>query len=108
MSASGLKEKPSPIVLGFNFLQGFLLQEDVSLRVILLLAYQSFGVVYGDLSTSPLYVYRSTFSGRIKLQEDDAEILGVLSFIFYTLTIVPVIKYVFIVLSADDNGEGQN
>ncbi len=108
MSASGLKEKPSPIVLGFNFLQAFLLQEDVSLRVILLLAYQSFGVVYGDLSTSPLYVYRSTFSGRIKLQQDDAEILGVLSFIFYTLTIVPVIKYVFIVLSADDNGEGQN
>ncbi len=108
MSASGLKEKPSPIVLVFNILQGFLLQEDVSLRVILLLAYQSFGVVYGDLSTSPLYVYRSTFSGRIKLQEDDAEILGVLSFIFYTLTIVPVIKYVFIVLSADDNGEGQN
>jgi KUP system potassium uptake protein len=83
-------------------------QEDVSLRVILLLAYQSFGVVYGDLSTSPLYVYRSTFSGRIKLQKDDAEILGVLSFIFYTLTIMPVIKYVFIVLSADDNGEGQN
>jgi KUP system potassium uptake protein len=108
VSASGLKEKPSPIVLGFNFLQAFLLQEDVSLRVILLLAYQSFGVVYGDLSTSPLYVYRSTFSGRIKLQQDDAEILGVLSFIFYTLTIVPVIKYVFIVLSADDNGEGQN
>ncbi len=108
MSASGLKEKPSPIVLVFNFLQGFLLQEDVSLRVILLLAYQSFGVVYGDLSTSPLYVYRSTFSGRIKLQQDDADILGVLSFIFYTLTIVPVIKYVFIVLSADDNGEGQN
>jgi KUP system potassium uptake protein len=108
VSASGLKEKPSPIVPGFNFLQGFLLQEDVSLRVILLLAYQSFGVVYGDLSTSPLYVYRSTFSGRIKLQQDDAEILGVLSFIFYTLTIVPVIKYVFIVLSADDNGEGQN
>jgi KUP system potassium uptake protein len=108
VSASGLKEKPSPIVLGFNFLQGSLLQEDVSLRVILLLAYQSFGVVYGDLSTSPLYVYRSTFSGRIKLQQDDAEILGVLSFIFYTLTIVPVIKYVFIVLSADDNGEGQN
>ncbi len=77
------------------------------MRVILLLAYQSFGVVYGDLSTSPLYVYRSTFSGRIKLQQDDAEILGVLSFIFYTLTIVPVIKYVFIVLSADDNGEGK-
>jgi KUP system potassium uptake protein len=41
------------------------------------------------------------------LQQDDAEILGVLSFIFYTLTIVPVIKYVFIVLSADDNGEGK-
>jgi KUP system potassium uptake protein len=40
------------------------------------------------------------------MHENDDEILGVLSFIFYTLTIIPVIKYVFIVLSADDNGEG--
>lgn len=80
--------------------------QETSLRVILLLAYQSFGVIYGDLSTSPLYVYRSTFSGNLRMHENDDEILGVLSFIFYTLTFVPVLKYVFIVLSADDSGEG--
>ncbi|VFR00412.1 unnamed protein product [Cuscuta campestris] len=70
------------------------------------LAYQSLGVVYGDLSTSPLYVYKTTFSGKLKLKEDDEEIYGVLSFIFWTFTIIPLFKYIFIVLSADDNGEG--
>lgn len=80
--------------------------QNASLKVILLLAYQSFGVIYGDLSASPLYVYRSTFAGKLRMHENDDEILGVLSFIFYTLTIIPVIKYVFIVLTADDNGEG--
>ncbi|XP_024526639.1 potassium transporter 1 isoform X1 [Selaginella moellendorffii] len=77
-----------------------------SLKAVLLLAYQSFGVVYGDLSTSPLYVYRSTFSGKLQLHEDDTEVLGVLSFILYTLTLIPLLKYVLIVLRADDNGEG--
>nr|XP_024372900.1 potassium transporter 7-like isoform X3 [Physcomitrium patens] len=81
-------------------------QENIPLKAIILLAYQSFGVVYGDLSTSPLYVYRSTFAGRLRLHESDDEILGILSFIFYTLTIIPLIKYVFIVLNASDNGEG--
>ncbi|VFQ71813.1 unnamed protein product [Cuscuta campestris] len=70
------------------------------------LAYQSLGVVYGDLSTSPLYVYKTTFSGKLKLKEDDEEIYGVLSFIFWTFTIIPLFKYIFIVLSTDDNGEG--
>lgn len=82
-------------------------QEKIPMKTILILAYQSFGVVYGDLSTSPLYVYRSTFSDRLHMYESDDEILGVLSFIFWTLTIIPVIKYVFIVLSASDNGEGE-
>lgn len=85
-----------------------LLQEPkIPMKTILVLAYQSFGVVYGDLSTSPLYVYRSTFSGRLRMHDSDDEILGVLSFIFWSLTIIPVVKYVFIVLSASDNGEGQ-
>lgn len=78
----------------------------VSCRTALALAYQSFGVVYGDLSTSPLYVYTSTFSGKLKLHEHDDEILGVLSFIFWTFTLVPLCKYIFFVLTADDNGEG--
>lgn len=78
-----------------------------SWKAVLTLAYQSFGVVYGDLSTSPLYVYKSTFFGsKVRIHDSDAEILGVLSFIFWTLTLIPILKYVFIVLRADDNGEG--
>lgn len=72
----------------------------------LTLAYQSLGVVYGDLSTSPLYVYKSTFAEDIQHSATNEEIYGVLSFVFWTLTLVPLLKYVFIVLKADDNGEG--
>ncbi|CAH1434046.1 unnamed protein product [Lactuca virosa] len=77
-----------------------------SWRAVLTLAYQSLGVVYGDLSTSPLYVFKSTFAEDIKHSETNEEIFGALSFIFWTLTLVPLLKYVFIVLKADDNGEG--
>lgn len=72
----------------------------------LLLAYQSFGVVYGDLSTSPLYVFRSTFIGKLQTHENDDAIFGVFSLIFWTITLIPLLKYVCIMLSADDNGEG--
>ncbi|KAA8543129.1 hypothetical protein F0562_021376 [Nyssa sinensis] len=71
--------------------------------VILQLAFQSIGIVYGDIGTSPLYVYASTFSNGINHNDD---ILGVLSLIFYTITLIPLIKYVFIVLRANDNGDG--
>nr|XP_043639490.1 potassium transporter 6-like [Erigeron canadensis] len=77
-----------------------------SWKAVLTLAYQSLGVVYGDLSTSPLYVFKSTFAEDIKHSETNEEIFGALSFIFWTLTLVPLLKYVFIVLKADDNGEG--
>ncbi|KAK7267121.1 hypothetical protein RIF29_19785 [Crotalaria pallida] len=72
----------------------------------LLLAYQSFGVVYGDLSTSPLYVYTNTFKGKLQNHHDEETIFGAFSLIFWTLTLIPLLKYVFILLSADDNGEG--
>ncbi|XP_028063823.1 probable potassium transporter 13 isoform X2 [Camellia sinensis] len=72
----------------------------------LCLAYQSFGIVYGDLSTSPIYVYKSTFSGSLHPYKEDHEILGVLSLVFWTLTLIPLCKYILIVLAADDNGEG--
>lgn len=77
----------------------------VKWSVILQLAFQSLGVVYGDIGTSPLYVYASTFTNGIKHVDD---ILGVLSLIFYTLTLIPLIKYVFIVLHANDNGDGKD
>ncbi|KAL5795543.1 hypothetical protein ACOSQ2_000363 [Xanthoceras sorbifolium] len=75
----------------------------VKWSVILQLAFQSIGIVYGDIGTSPLYVYASTFTNGIHHVDD---ILGVLSLILYTITLIPLIKYVFIVLRANDNGDG--
>ncbi|KAG5573711.1 hypothetical protein H5410_063477 [Solanum commersonii] len=72
----------------------------------LVLAYQSLGVVYGDLSTSPLYVYRSVFDGKLQDYQSPETIFGAFSLIFWTITLIPLLKYVFIVLCADDNGEG--
>jgi KUP system potassium uptake protein len=61
-------------------------------------------VVYGDIGTSQLYVYSSTFPGGVRHPDD---LIGVLSIILYTLIILPMLKYVFIVLKADDNGDGE-
>lgn len=69
------------------------------------LAFQSVGVIYGDIGTSPLYVFASTFTDEIKHKDD---ILGVLSLIIYTIMLVPMTKYVFIVLWANDNGDGKS
>ncbi|PSS11356.1 Potassium transporter like, partial [Actinidia chinensis var. chinensis] len=73
---------------------------------VLLLAYRSFGLVHGTLSTSPLYVYITTFSGRLNHYQTENVVYGVFSLIFWTLTILLFFKYVIIMLSADDNGEG--
>ncbi|KQK14791.1 potassium transporter 7 [Brachypodium distachyon] len=75
-------------------------------KTLSILAFQSFGVVYGDLSTSPLYVFKSAMSGNLYNYRDEITIFGLLSLIFWTLTLLPLLKYVIIVLSADDNGEG--
>ncbi|KAK3128934.1 hypothetical protein QOZ80_6BG0468480 [Eleusine coracana subsp. coracana] len=78
-----------------------------SWRSEVVLAYQSLGVVYGEVATSPLYVYRSAFAGGdIEHTEGNEEIYGVLSLVFWTLTLVTLLKYVLIVLRADDGGEG--
>ncbi|KAG9679761.1 putative potassium transporter, partial [Aureobasidium melanogenum] len=69
---------------------------------LLYLAYQSTGVIYGDIGTSPLYVYSSTFTSEPA--KDD--LLGALSLIIWSLTLIVTFKYVLIVLSADDEGEG--
>ncbi|KAJ1692430.1 hypothetical protein LUZ63_009128 [Rhynchospora breviuscula] len=73
---------------------------------LLLLAYQSIGVVYGDLATSPLYVYKSTFSGQLRHYQSEEVALGAFSLVFWTFNLIPLLKYVLIVLAADDNGEG--
>ena len=67
------------------------------------LAFQSIGVVNGDLGMSPLYVLPGIFPTGVKHSDD---ILGVLSLVFYSLMLITLIKYVFIVLTANDNGDG--
>ncbi|KAL2924869.1 Potassium transporter 7 [Bienertia sinuspersici] len=75
-------------------------------RHVLLLAYQSLGIVYGDLSLSPLYVYESTLSGSLHQYVTEDVIFGVLSLIIWSLTLFSLIKYVIIMPSTNDNGEG--
>lgn len=87
------------IVLFFSFS----LQNLLTMASILQLAFQSIGVVYGDIGTSPLYVFASTFTDGIRHPDD---VLGALSLIIYSLTLLPLVKYVFIVLWANDNGDG--
>ncbi|XWS40464.1 hypothetical protein CRYUN_Cryun18bG0142300 [Craigia yunnanensis] len=74
-----------------------------SALLLLRLAFQSLGVVYGDLGTSPLYVFYNTFPGKI---EDPEDVVGALSLIIYSLTLIPLLKYVFFVCKANDNGQG--
>ena len=73
---------------------------------VLLLAYQSFGLVFGDLSISPLYVYKCTFYGGLRHHQTEDTIFGAFSLIFWTITLLSLVKYMVFVLSADDNGEG--
>uniref|UniRef100_A0A803PEG0 Potassium transporter n=1 Tax=Cannabis sativa TaxID=3483 RepID=A0A803PEG0_CANSA len=68
------------------------------------LAFQTLGVVYGDMGTSPLYVFADVFS-KVKI-DSDVDVLGALSLVMYTIALIPLAKYVFVVLKANDNGEG--
>jgi KUP system potassium uptake protein len=63
------------------------------------------GIVYGDIGTSPLYALKEIFHGG-HVQPTPANILGVLSLVFWTLTVVISLKYVLLILRADNNGEG--
>uniref|UniRef100_A0A0D9WUI7 Potassium transporter n=2 Tax=Leersia perrieri TaxID=77586 RepID=A0A0D9WUI7_9ORYZ len=68
------------------------------------LAFQCFGVLYGDIGTSPLYVYSTTFNeGGIRHTDD---LLGVLSLVVYSFLLFTIIKYVYIALRANDDGDG--
>ncbi|XP_031400591.1 putative potassium transporter 12 isoform X4 [Punica granatum] len=78
--------------------------KDTSTWQTLALAFQTLGVVYGDMGTSPLYVFSDVFS-RVPI-ESDVDVLGALSLVMYTIALIPLAKYVFVVLKANDNGEG--
>ena len=64
------------------------------------------GVVYGDIGTSPLYALRECFFGTHSVRPTHDNVLGVLSLIIYSLLLVISIKYVGIVMRADNQGEG--
>lgn len=78
--------------------------QDHTVGELFFIAYQTLGVVYGDLGTSPLYVYPTINVSN----PTETDYLGILSLIFWTLTLIGVLKYTLIVLQADDHGEGMN
>jgi KUP system potassium uptake protein len=75
-------------------------------RPLLPLTLTTVGVVYGDIGTSPLYAMRECFFGSHAVPATAPNVLGVLSLIIYSLLIVISIKYIAIVMRADNDGEG--
>jgi KUP system potassium uptake protein len=75
-------------------------------RRLLPLTLTALGVVYGDIGTSPLYAMRECFFGSHAVPPTFENVLGVLSLIIYALVVVISIKYVVIVMRADNQGEG--
>ncbi len=70
------------------------------------LALAALGIVYGDIGTSPLYAIKEVFAGTHPLPITPANVLGILSLVFWSLTIVVSVKYVIFVMRADNRGEG--
>ncbi len=64
------------------------------------------GVVYGDIGTSPLYAFKEAFSGAHGLPLTEANVLAVLSMMFWSITLIVSLKYVTVVLKFDNGGEG--
>ncbi|KAJ4953263.1 hypothetical protein NE237_030095 [Protea cynaroides] len=93
------------MLLVFHFIVKFLANlQAVDWATIMKLAFQCIGIIYGDIGTSPIYTFPGIFPNGITHNDD---ILGVLSLIIYSLILVLFIKYVFIVLAANDNGDGK-
>ncbi|XZG69737.1 potassium transporter Kup [Chitinibacteraceae bacterium HSL-7] len=70
------------------------------------LAVAAIGVVYGDIGTSPLYTLKEVFNGHVPLALTPFNVVGILSLVFWGLMMVVSVKYVSIVLRADNRGEG--
>ncbi|MBC7506849.1 MAG: potassium transporter Kup [Sandarakinorhabdus sp.] len=70
------------------------------------LALGAIGVVFGDIGTSPLYALKETFTGHHKLTVDALHVFGIMSLVFWTMTLIVTVKYVLVILRADNRGEG--
>jgi KUP system potassium uptake protein len=73
---------------------------------VLLCSLSALGVVYGDIGTSPLYALRECFHGTYPFPPTESNVLGVLSLVFWALTIIISVKYLLFVMRADNHGEG--
>jgi KUP system potassium uptake protein len=71
-----------------------------------ILALTALGVVFGDIGTSPLYALRECFHGPHRFETTPQNVLGVLSMVFWSGILVITLKYVFVIMRADNRGEG--
>jgi KUP system potassium uptake protein len=96
ITATGVAEVQTPHELSHGHAQGPLYK----------LAIGAIGIVFGDIGTSPIYAFRETFAGHHTLIPDRLHIFGVLSLIFWSMMIIVTLKYVTIIMRADNKGEG--
>jgi K+ transporter len=75
-------------------------------RYLALLSLATLGVVYGDIGTSPIHAFRESFHPDHEVAPSPANVLGVLSLIFWALVVIISIKYLVFILRADNRGEG--
>ncbi len=97
---SGASASPAP------FIEPGATQPTHGANRLLPLALAALGVVYGDIGTSPLYAIKECFHGLHALPVTPTNILGVLSLVFWALTVVVTLKYVLFIMRADNDGEG--
>ncbi len=71
-----------------------------------LLALGALGVVFGDIGTSPLYTLRACLHSLGEQRASEADVIGILSLVFWALTLVVTLKYMTFVMRADNHGEG--
>src|SRR6266446_1038133 len=75
-------------------------------RRLVVLCLASLGIVYGDIGTSPLYAMRECFYGQHAIAPTHVNVLGVLSLILWSLVLIISVKYLILILRADNRGEG--
>ena len=80
--------------------------EEPTGRRLVTLAFTALGVVYGDIGTSPLYAFREAFHAETGLRPTDGAVYGVLSLFVWALMLIVSVKYVALVMRADNRGEG--
>jgi KUP system potassium uptake protein len=96
ITATGGAEAATPEQGGHGHAQGSLAK----------LAVGAVGIVFGDIGTSPIYAFRETFAGHHQLNPDSLHIFGVLSLIFWSMMIIVTLKYLLVIMRADNKGEG--